>query len=184
MSIHLQCFNHVRRNIKAKLQELSVGECTTQVILGDIFGKMVEFQHFDGLVDADSDEEYDKGLQSLCQKWKSYDSDAKGPLHSFCRWMKCYKSDTIKQTMLRSKRREAGLGDPPVAFTTNASESVNALLKVQVQHKKSDVPVFLEKLKAAIDEQPREVERAIIDRGKYKFKNAFKNLTKGETNGF
>lgn len=141
---------------------------------------MVEFQHFDGLVDADSDEEYNKGLQSLSLKWESYDNDAKGPLHSFCRWLKCYKSETIKQTMLRSKRRQAGLGDPPVAFTTNASESINALLKNQVQHKKSDVPLFLDKLKAAIDEQQSELQRAIIDKGKYKFKKTFENLMKGE----
>ena len=184
ISIHLQCFNHVRRNVKAKLQELAISECTTQVILGDIFGRVVEFQHFDGLVDADNDEEYDEGLQSLCQKWEGYDSDAKGPLHSFCRWLKCYKSDTIKQTMLRSKRRQAGLGDPPVVFTTNASESINALLKNQVQHKKSDVPLFLDKLKAAIDEQQRELERAIVDKGKYKFKKDFENLVKGENEWF
>ena len=183
-SIHLQCFNHVRRNVKAKLQELAISDCTAQVILGDIFGKMVEFQHFDGLVDADSDEEYEEGLQSLCQKWEGYDDDPKGPLHSFCRWLKCYKSDTIQDTMLRSKRRQAGLGDLPMAFTTNASESINALLKIQVQHKKSDVPLFLEKLKAAIDEQQREVERAIIDKGKYKFKEAFENLVKSENEWF
>ena len=67
--------------MKAKLQELAISECTAQVILGDIFGRIVEFQHFDGLVDADNDEEYNKGLQSLCQKWEGYDSDAKGPLH-------------------------------------------------------------------------------------------------------
>ena len=80
-----------------------------------------------------------------------------GPLHSFCRWLKCYKSNTIKKTMLRSKRRQAGLGDPPIVFTTNASESINALLKRLVHHKKSDVPLFLDKLK---DEQQRELERA------------------------
>ena len=60
----------------------------------------MEFQHFDGLVDADSDEDYDKGLQSLRRVMTI--NDAKGPLHSFCRWLKCYKSDTIKQTMFRS----------------------------------------------------------------------------------
>ena len=90
----------------------------------------------------------------------------------------------LKQTMLRSKRRQAGLGDPPVAFTTNASESINALLKNQVQHKKSDVPLFLDKLKAAIDEQQRELERAIIDGGKYKFKKAFESFVKSENEWF
>ena len=34
-----------------------------------------------------------------------------------------------------------------------------------------DVPVFLDKLQDAIDEQERELERAIIDKGKYKFRD-------------
>ena len=41
---------------------------------------MVELQHFDGLVDADSDEEYGTGLQSLYQMWEG---EAKGLLQSF-----------------------------------------------------------------------------------------------------
>ena len=46
--------------------------------------------------------------------------------------------------MLRSKRRQSGLGDPPAAFTTNASESVNAMHKIQIQYKINDVPLFLD----------------------------------------
>lgn len=179
-SIHLQCFNHVRRNIKAKLQELDLNE---EVILGDIFGRQVESQHFDGLVDAENEEEYEKGLQSLCRKWKQYDSNTKGPLHAFTRWFEQYKSSTIK-TMLRSKRKQAGLGDPPTSFTTNSSESINALLKNQVEYKRNDVPVYLDKLQDAIDEQERELERAIIDKGKYKFRDRFKNLMKTEEDWF
>lgn len=86
--------------------------------------------------------------------------------------------------MLRPKRRQGGLGDPPIAFTTNASESVNALLKNQVEYKKSDVPVFLDNLQAAIDEQQKEIERAIIDKGKYKFKEKFRTLVKNEDDWF
>jgi hypothetical protein len=44
--------------------------------------------------------------------------------------------------------------------------------------------LFLDRLKAAIDEQQRELERAIVDKGKYKFKKAFKNLAKGENEWF
>ena len=143
-SVHMQCFNHVRRNIKAKLQELAVSQPSTQVILGDIVGRMVDMKQFDGLVDAEDEEEYEKGVLSLCEKWEKYDSSENGPIHSFCRWLKTYKSNTIKQTMLRSKRRQCGLGDPPSSCTTNASESINAVVKNHVDYKKSDVPVFLD----------------------------------------
>ena len=62
--------------------------------------------------------------------------------------------------MLRPVRIRAGLGNP-IAFTTNASESINALLKNQVEYMKNDVPVFLGKLQAVINEQQREVEKAL-----------------------
>ena len=184
-SIHLQCFNHVHRNIKAKLQErMSVSQPFTQVILGDIFGRMVDMKQFDGLVDAEDEEEYENGVQSLCEKWENYDSSENGPIHLFCRWLKTYKSNTIKQSMLRSKRRQCGLGDPPSSFTTNASESINAVVKNRVDYKKSDVPVFLDNLKAVIDEQQRELERAIVDKGKYRFRQRFKGLVKTEDEWF
>ena len=55
----------MRRNIKNKLHELRVCEGTVQVVLGDIFGWNVEMQQMDGLVDAESEEEFDQGTQIL-----------------------------------------------------------------------------------------------------------------------
>ena len=183
-SVHLQCFIHVRRNIKDKLQELRVCEGTVQVVLGDIFGRQVELQQMDGLVDAVSEEEFDQGVQCLCQKWEQFDSEDRGPMQVFCEWFKRYKCSTVKHAMLRPVRIKAGLGNPPIAFTTNASESINALLKNQVEYKKNDVPVFLDKLQAAINEQQREVERAIVNTGKYRFCEKYKHLVKSEDDWF
>ena len=67
--------------------------------------------------------------------------------------------------MLRSVRQECGLGCPPEPFITNSSESVNAVLKRKVNYKKSELPDFIDRIKETIDEQQREVERAIIGRG-------------------
>ena len=105
-------------------------------------------------------------------------------MHLFSRWFKTYKCHIIKKTMLHPVRMRAGLGNPPIAFTTNASESINALLKNLVEFKRSDVPVFLDQLQSAIDEQQKEVERAIIDAGKYKFRDQFKYLVKSEEEWF
>jgi len=71
--------------------------------------------------------------------------------------------------MLKPVRREAGLGNPPLRFTTNASKSVNAMLKRKVDYKKNELHVFINHLKQVVDEQEKEVERAVISRGKYKF---------------
>lgn len=80
-------------------------------------------------------------------------------------------------------RQRAGLGDPP-SFTTNASESMNALLKNKVDYKKNELPALLDKLKEVIDEQERELERAVLDRGKYKFRPECQYLVKLESDWF
>ena len=66
--------------------------------------------------------------------------------------------------MLKDTRISAGLGCPPARFTTNASESLNALIKSGVKYQKSQLSEFIDKLHAMIKEQEREFERAIIDR--------------------
>lgn len=78
--------------------------------------------------------------------------------------------------MLQCKRQRAGLGHPPSQFTTNASESVNALLKNKMDYKKHDLTVFLDKFKEVFNKQERELEQAVINRGKYQL-SAFGIMT-------
>ena len=59
-------------------------------------------------------------------------------------------------------------------FTTNASESINAMLKRKVNYKRSELPTFVDKVKELIKEQ-QEVERAVIGRGKYKLKYQYQS---------
>ena len=183
-SIHLLCSIHARRNLKSKFTEIGVSQATQQIIIGDIFGKQIGTQYMEGLFDAVSDVQYEEGLHSLCEKWRSLDSHKGGPLHTFIDWFMKYKSSTLREGMLRPIRVQAGLGDPPSVFMTNASESINALLKNKVEYRKNELPVFLDQLKEAIDEQEREVERAVIDRGKYRFRSDYRYLVKHESNWF
>jgi hypothetical protein len=181
-AIHLLCSNHVRRNIKAKLCELNIPENVRLMITQDIFGKQVGSCHFEGLVDAKSDTEFEKGVDMLTRKWK--DLPDQGSLQRFVAWFVTYKREAIQHGLLRSQRQKAGLGDPPTAFTTNASESVNAVLKSKVNYKKSELPVFIDKLKEAVKEQDEEVERAVLGRGKYQFCSSYKHLERDEEEWF
>ena len=88
-------------------------------------------------------------------------------------WFKRYKCDVITNSLLRPVREQAGLGCPPVPFTTNASESVNVLLKNKVDYKRSELPEFLKKLKEVINEQDEELSRAVIGKGKYEIRPGF-----------
>ena len=163
-AIHLLCSNHVRRNIKDKLHELHVPESAKTAIVSDIFGSQVGGCHFEGLVDARSDSEFEDGVSALTAKWRCLDDQQYGPVGRFVSWFLTYKKSDIQNGLLRPVRQSAGLGDPPAVFTTNASESINAVLKSKVHYRKSELPVLLDKLKEVIEEQDNEVERAVIGR--------------------
>ena len=50
--MHRTCFNHVRRNIKDKLQDVKVPDDVQSEILNDIFGCKVGSTQLIGLVDS------------------------------------------------------------------------------------------------------------------------------------
>lgn len=166
-AVHLLCTLHMKRNVKAKLKELAVGEHIQQVVIGDIFGKQFNSQQIEGLIDSCDEEQFEEGLEALSEKWKTYDmfDNVRKPLHAFGVWFKQYKGCLLKKKMLKPVRTKAGLGSQPLQFTTNASESMNAVLKRKVDYKKSELPAFLDELRKVIDEQEHELERAIINKG-------------------
>ena len=80
----------------------------------------------------------------------------------FFEWLSQHKVDIIVSGMLKQIRQQAGLGAPPSSFTTNTCESINAILKRKVDFKKNALPTFVHHLKQFVEEQQREVERAIV----------------------
>ena len=139
-SQHLTCFIHVRRNIKEKLNSCNVPSEVATTICDDIFGRKLGTVFEEGLVDSvDSDDFESKWNDKY--KWQQLQttSTSSCDLDSFIKWFISNKKDTIKNTMLRSVREESGLGNPPVIFTTNSSESLNALLKHKVHYQKNEL---------------------------------------------
>ena len=56
-----------------------------------------------------------------------------------------YKADVLKCSAIRPVCEEAGLGNPPEMFTTNASESLNAVIKSKVDYQKNELTNLLRK---------------------------------------
>ena len=183
-SQHLTCFIHVRRNIKDKLNECSVPSVLVKQVLDDIFGHRFGDVFEEGLVDSRDNDDFQIKLSSLLVKWSSFESTSSTDMDSFLNWFKTNKVGVIRNTMTRSIREECGLGNPPDIFTTNPSESINALLKHKMNYKKSELPTFIEKVKELSREQVKEVERAIINRGKYQLKDEYKFLEIPESKWF
>ena len=71
----------------------------------------------------------------------------------------------------------SGLGSPPTIFTTNRSESVNAMLKKQVDYKQNEWPKFNEHLKQLKQEQRDEVIRSLSGRGQYRLCAQYRYLS-------
>ncbi len=94
------------------------------------------------------------------------------------------KVDVIRRSMLKPVREEAGLGSPPDRFYTNASETVNSILKNVVSYKQNELPDFILKVKEVCEEQEREIECAVVRRGKYKFRPQYKHLELSEAKWF
>lgn len=86
--------------------------------------------------------------------------------------------------MISPVREECGLGFPPQTFTTNASESINAMLKNKVNYQRSELPIFVDKVKELIAEQAREAERAVVNQGKYRFRSQYRFLEVPEARWF
>ena len=82
-------------------------------------------------------------------------------LKKFIDYLVDNKASVIRETILHPIRVECGLGCPPDIFTTNVSESVNALLKRKLDYKQSELPEFITKVREVIAEQQREVEHAV-----------------------
>ena len=120
------------------------------------------------LVDSPSRCTFEEKLSVLLSKWKLHDlDDDKGPVNAFCPWFRTNKEIVIRDTMLLPVREEAGMGSPPEPFYTNSSECINNVLKVKVDYKRTELKLFVDNLRQLVEEQQREVEKAVVECGKY-----------------
>ena len=95
----------------------------------------------------------------------------------FFTWFSNHIADTCRHHTLRSLREDVGLGSPPVAFRTNDSESINAVLKECVGFKKQKWAIFNDTIKVAVTKQQQEFEKAIIGLGQYTLQKQFEFLS-------
>ena len=134
-------------------------------------------------MDSSNEEEFSHKLEVLEKRWNEVEK-MYGAQPGVYEWFTQNKMTTLMWTMMKPVREEAGLGSPPESFTTNASETVNSIIKSHASYKPSQLTELMEKLREAIDEQEREVERAVIGRRKFRFKEEYKHLQVSENQWF
>ena len=180
-AIHLRCFRHMKQDIQRKLSvDMGFPPDSVTTIIAHIFGRKDGPTFFEGLVDANSEDEFDDKLRSLESNWAKFEdsrakkSDGKITFHA---WFCKYHSEEIKSTMIRSICEAAGLSDPPSEFCTNDSEAINSALKQFLAFKKSDWPVFNEKMRKFVCSQQEEVGKTIIGLGQYSLREEYQHFS-------
>ena len=86
--------------------------------------------------------------------------------------------------MSKNARQNAGLGNPPSLYYTNASESANAVIKRAVGFKENEMSAFVREMAILMDQQSEDVESAIINKGPYKLAESFASFHIPESHWF
>ena len=158
MAVQLRCFIHFKRNISEKLKEYGTLTQIAEEFLNDIFGKHSGSTYNEGLVDSTSEEEFNDRLAKCEAVWNAREAPyapTSGP--RFYDYFLRYKSSIVCHNMRKDLRESVGLGSPPRIFTTNVSESINAVMKHKVNYKESEWPQFNEELKQLVKQQREEI---------------------------
>ena len=177
-SQRLNCFIHVRRNVKDKCNEFHIPSDVSQKILNDIFGAKLGGVFIEGLVDASGDNDFQRKVDDAIVSWQNYSIPSSANMTSCVQWFVTNKSHVLRDSMLKPVREECGLGCPPEPFSTNA------MLKRKRDYKRSELPVFIDKVKELVNEQQKELERVVIGRGKYQLKQEYQYLEVTESRWF
>lgn len=176
-TLHLRCFIHMKDNIRRKLSDLLLPESTREEIVRDIFGTHQGTVYIKGLLDAADRSKFDHHLLSLKEKWDELEysiNPHKDP--QFYHWLLKNEAEDMKSSMIASVRESAGLGSPPVAYTTNRNESMNNVAKAYANYRQSNWVELADNMFGLVNTQSKEVEKAVFGMGEYRFKAAYKSL--------
>ena len=129
----------MQQDIQKKLNEMGFSANVVAKILSHIFGVKSGPTFFEGLVDCQSESEFEDKLELVETKWNQYEtSRCAHEKLLFFHWFKQYHSEEVKCSMLCPIQQAAGLGNPLAELFTNDSEAMNSAIKQSVKYKKSD----------------------------------------------
>ena len=140
--------------------------------MDDIFGTQVG-THFEGFVDSADAAAFNANLASLKTMWNNLETCANPALKpEFHSWFTEYKGPEVVAYVLPEVRKKAQIsGHPLPLYTTNQSESINHMIKQDVQWKENKLPGLIKHLKVICDRHVAEAQKAIIHRGEWHFES-------------
>ena len=91
-------------------------------------------------------------------------------------WLLKNEADDMKVSMIASVRESAGLGSPAATYTTNRNESMNNVAKAHADYCQPNWVKFVSNMHDLVENQSKEVEKAVYGMGEYHFTPAYKSL--------
>ena len=82
----------------------------------------------------------------------------------------------MKDSMLKSVRIDAGLGNPPSEYTNNDPEAANFMIKHGLHFDAKNPHEFIQEIKNIIETQQRNEDRAVFGKGPFQIREGFKHL--------
>ena len=158
----LCCFRHLTQNVEAMRIKVGIRGATAKQYLWEIFGKVSsDGCHETGILDSESDAEFDALLDSIKPVWSVRENGFK-----VFEYIK-QKSEMMKKHMMAKVQRLAGLPsisssvDVPVKFYTSEAESTNNRIKTKKQRKASGFLGTIEAIRAIDAEQQEDFAMAV-----------------------
>ena len=81
-ALFLRCFSHFRDNLRRELTKRGLPSDIVRIFISEIFGKQEATTMYQGLVDCNTEEEFDTKLSSLQKKWDERESEHGRPSDS------------------------------------------------------------------------------------------------------
>ena len=91
-AVFLRCFIHFKDNITLELTDREFSMEAKKQYLTEIFGKQEETTKFNGLVDSESEDQFETNLEDLKAKWEEREAhSSKNKTQTFFEWFRCEK---------------------------------------------------------------------------------------------
>ena len=164
--ISLRCFRHFQQNVETAMKNCGMQE-HINTITGQIFGS----EETRGLLEAESEDEFDQALQDHIKTWRELPGGEK-----FCKYLSD-RSMMMKSCMTADIRAKAGLGNPPKKFYTNDSETNNERIKHKMDHREAGLCSFVAGMKQLAYSQETEFAKALCGMStEYNVRDAFSSF--------
>ena len=166
---HLLCWIHSKDNVKRKLADLKLR--FPKSYINEIFGEKRGNVKVKGLLDSESQEEYESEWKRVEKIWLNREKGS----NKFVSYLRKHKKQKWLELMVHFVRKANGLGEPAKEYNQNANECINSVLK----RSKGNCKIFLKEAIQLIHNevklQEENLKLAIVAKGQWRTRTAYKS---------